>query len=153
MEALERHVANSRYCSHVSGPKGKERFTIEIVDNSEPARPKSSTTQQERSESWWTPFPSLIMRIALAIPVLGTIAALLQHSQRSTGLGDVDRDGYLHLLWTVLPALTMVLFSILSTFMDSSTRYLAPYAVLKRVVGSIFERSINLVFLDKLKSG
>lgn len=99
---------------------------------------------------------SLIMRIALAIPVLRIIAALetlLQRSQRNTGLGDVDRDGYLHLLWTVLPALTMVLFSILFTFMDSSTGYLAPYAMLKRVAGSTFERSINLVFLDKLKSG
>ncbi|KAJ5099694.1 hypothetical protein N7532_006695 [Penicillium argentinense] len=145
---LQTRLVGKHYCSHPT-PKGT---SIEITDDS---RRESQFDPNFGSDyATWKPFPARVGRIVIFILVSSTIAALetlLRVSQANNGLGDANLSNeYLHYSWTIVPALAMVGISLLFGSMDFNIRCLAPYAPLVRAEGAIFERSMNLSFLNSL---
>ncbi|OQE19427.1 hypothetical protein PENSTE_c015G01958 [Penicillium steckii] len=102
----------------------------------------------------WKPFPNFVGRIVIFILVLSAIPVLetlLRLSNTRDGLGDASLgNDYTHYLWTIIPALIMVAISLFFGSLDFNVRCLAPYAPLTRPKGALFERSLNLNFLDSL---
>ncbi|KAJ5995103.1 hypothetical protein N7481_002080 [Penicillium waksmanii] len=102
----------------------------------------------------WKPFPEMIGRIIIFILVLSAIVVLetlLRVSQTKDGLGDASSENeYMHYLWTMIPALAMVGIRLFFGSLDFNIRCLAPYAPLTKPKGALFERSMNLSFLDSL---
>ncbi|KAB8222876.1 hypothetical protein BDV33DRAFT_228967 [Aspergillus novoparasiticus] len=125
-------------------------FSIEIADD---GRGEFDLDYEDISLTW-RPFPSFIFRMITFIMVALVIAALeatLHVSQANNGLGDVSTDTYTHFIWTLVPALAMVLISLLFMSLDFNTRCLAPYADLRRAVeGSTFTQSMEINYLDSL---
>lgn len=147
-KTLQYRLIGKQYHSQ-STPKGT---SIEI---SEDGRRESRFDPQFGTEyREWKPFPALIGRIIIFVLVLSAIAVLeilLHISQARNGLGDASSTNeYMHYLWTIVPALIMVGISLLFSSIDFNIRCLAPYAPLNRHKGAIFERTMDLSFLDSL---
>ena len=110
----------------------------------------------ERRE--FSAYPKLLhpaQRLTVFVAMIGLIIGLdiaLQASERDGGLGDVptttDGAPYIHLLWTVLPALVFGLFTAFFVSNGFTIRSLAPYAALRRGDAS-FEQSMSLNLADK----
>lgn len=151
LEVLAERLGGRRYYSEHT----EEYLSIAAVDDTFNDRTKKDKDSFESADSVqeWKPFPNLIVRIVAFITVAMVIAALeigLHLSQRNRGLGDASSTETMHYLWTMLPALIMVIIGLFFTSMDFSTRCLAPYARLKHRTGAAFEQFMTVTFLDSL---
>ncbi|KAL2817893.1 hypothetical protein BDW59DRAFT_175315 [Aspergillus cavernicola] len=145
LDVLRHCLEDGRYWTH----RGLQGFSIEGF------QPEQSQAESDHREKYlaWRPFPSLIARILILIGVAAVIAGLevtLHMSQTHQGLGDVARDGYMHFLWTLLPAVIMVTIALLLASIDFNVRCLAPFAKLKSPGGATLQESLALDFLDTI---
>ncbi|KAE8312565.1 hypothetical protein BDV41DRAFT_577507 [Aspergillus transmontanensis] len=148
MGVLEGLLVGRKY--YTQWALGSNNFSIEIADD---GRGEFDLDYEDISLTW-RPFPGFIIRMITFITVALVITALeatLHVSQANNGLGDVSTDTYTHFIWTLVPALAMVLISLLFMSLDFNTRCLAPYADLRRAVeGSTFTQSMEINYLDSL---
>jgi hypothetical protein len=90
-----------------------------------------------------------VSMISVQIIIIGTIAALeiiLRISGASNDFVDVSDQQYIHLTWTILPALFFSLISMYFAAVDSEVRSLTPYYKLYK--GSSLSHMITLDLLD-----
>ncbi|KAJ6015673.1 hypothetical protein N7540_010264 [Penicillium herquei] len=102
----------------------------------------------------WSPFPNLTVRMIIFITVgclIGSLEAILQISQTNDGLGNVSSSsGTIHYIWTMIPALFMVLIGLAFSSMNSHARSLAPYVHLRDKYGTVSSQFMTLNFNDAL---
>jgi hypothetical protein len=95
----------------------------------------TSSTSVAEITTWWRPAVfSIYMKIALLILPLAVIACLeatFQRSTREDGLGDALLNQYWHYAWTLIPASTMTLVSLLYSSVTWSVALLDPYSILR----------------------
>lgn len=95
-----------------------------------------STADKSVSCDWWSPLSvRWWYRICLMTTILALVAALeviLQLSNRKRGLGYVRLDGYLKYTWSLLPTLVLVLVGLLFSMVDSTTRTLHAFHLLRK---------------------
>ncbi|KAK1656351.1 hypothetical protein BDP81DRAFT_20203 [Colletotrichum phormii] len=90
-------------------------------------------------------------RVPISILVLGIIGGLyytLSISETQEGLAYIDADGYLHLLWTSVPALVMLCVALYVGCCDSAYRGLATLSCLSLRPSSA--RLLDMSFLDMM---
>lgn len=147
-EILQARLVGKLYYSQPT-PKGT---SIELTDDGRRESHFDNSTETEYLA--WRPFPGIVGRVIIFILISLAIAVLeilLHLSQKHDGLGNApSADKDLHYAWTILPALTMIGISLLLGSIDFNIRCLAPYAPLTRPKGALFNRSLNLSFLDSL---
>lgn len=104
-------------------PKGMDEAMNSTVDKSVPC-------------DWWSPLSvRWWFRICLMTTILALVTALevlLQLSNRVRGLGYVSLDGYLKYTWNFLPTLVLVLVGLLYSMVDSTTRTLHAFHLLRK---------------------
>ncbi|GAB1199277.1 hypothetical protein APSETT444_008623 [Aspergillus pseudonomiae] len=151
---LEDRLKKSHYFSRTSA----EGFSIETVDNEQIYNEQSNifTTDKQKSPSSSAdskPFPSVFFRVAIFVTVASIIVVLevlLHISETQDGLADVTANKYMHYSWTLLPSLLMELIGLSFGSMSFNSRILAPYALLKRPSGAVFQNCMTVNFLDSL---
>ncbi|KAJ5356294.1 Protein of unknown function DUF3433 [Penicillium concentricum] len=145
MEDIHTRLAGRRYYLQ-STPRGTAILDISEDSNELEFEP---TTEYVA----WKPFPSFASRASGFVVIAMIIAALeivLHLSQTGNGIGDIAFNEYVHYLWTIIPALIMVLISMFYSTMDFNTRCLAPYARMKQSNGATIKDSLELSFMDTL---
>ncbi|KAI9923859.1 hypothetical protein MW887_008164 [Aspergillus wentii] len=145
LNVVQDSLMGGLYSSH-SGPDG---FAVRV--NEDP-RGKIAPIR-EYAAHIWRPFPRMSARVVIFILLVLVIAALesvLQVSQKNNGLGDVDTGGYIHFVWTLVPAVIMVSIAMTLSCIDFNTRCLAPYAQLRQKTGTLFHRSMTVDLLDTI---
>ena len=112
----------------------------------------SAEVQPDYVEPTYTfPFPQMlhplqrILMIILLTTIVVGLELSLQVSMRNNGLGPVDDDSYVHLLWTCGPALLLSLVWMYFGSVDLTLRTLAPYEALSRETAFEESASLNLV--------
>lgn len=97
---------------------------------------RKSTADKSVSCDWWSPLSvRWWFRICLMTTILALVTVLevlLQLSNQKRGLGYVNLDGYLKYTWNFLPTLVLVLVGLLYSMVDSTTRTLHAFHLLRK---------------------
>lgn len=100
-----------------------DNFEKPLADNSNP-------------REWWSPVSVRwwfrICLVTATLAVMIALEVLLQVSDRGKGLGDVSLDGYLKYTWSFLPNLVLVLVGLLFSMVDSTSRTLHPFQLMRK---------------------
>ncbi|KAJ5636429.1 uncharacterized protein N7484_009742 [Penicillium longicatenatum] len=132
-----------------------EGFCIAAVGDETKSHIEYNDTKLKPQKPQWSPLPNKMFRVIIFIVVTLLIVALetlLYFSQSNDGLGDVpSNDETIHYLWTMIPALVMVIIGLLFGSMDFNTRCLAPYVSLKHETGAS-SQFMAMDFLDSLST-
>ncbi|KAJ5945581.1 hypothetical protein N7454_002420 [Penicillium verhagenii] len=135
------------YRAHTRG------FCIAAVADETKSHTEYKITDLSLQKPQWSPLPNKVVRVVIFILVALIIVALetlLHFSQSKSGLAEVSSsDENIHYLWTMIPALVMVIIGLLFGSMDFNARCLAPYVSLKHNNGAS-SQFMALDFLDSL---
>ncbi|KAJ6005632.1 hypothetical protein N7451_003576 [Penicillium sp. IBT 35674x] len=130
-------------------------FCIAAVGDETKNHSDSNDTDLNSKKPQWSPLPNRMVRVVVFIVVALLIVALetlLYVSQSNNGLADVSSsDESIHYLWTMIPALVMVIIGLFFGSMDFNTRCLAPYVSLKLKTGAS-SQFMTVDFLDSLST-
>lgn len=151
LKGLSHSLQRRRYYTE-STPGG---FCIAAVGDETKSRSDHNGPEVNSQTPQWSPLPNKMIRVVVFIVVALLIVALetlLYFSQSKNGLADVSSsDEYIHYLWTMIPALAMVIIGLLFGSIDFNTRCLAPYIRLKRKTGAS-SQFMTVDFLDSLST-
>ncbi|KAJ5622129.1 hypothetical protein N7528_005361 [Penicillium herquei] len=130
-------------------------FSIAAVNHdAKRCAPRENLPDSKILNPKWSPFPNLTVRVIIFITVgclIGALEAVLQISQTNDGLGNVSSSsGTIHYIWTMIPALVMVLIGLVFSSMNSHARSLAPYVHLRDEPGTKSSQFMTLNFNDAL---
>lgn len=130
-------------------------FCIAAVGDETKGHSDSNDSEPTPKKPQWSPLPNKMVRVVIFAVVALLIVALetlLYFSQSNDGLADVpSSDEAIHYLWTMIPALVMVIIGLLFGSMDFNTRCLAPYVSLKHKTGAS-SQFMTVDFLDSLST-
>ncbi|KAJ6102274.1 hypothetical protein N7486_004701 [Penicillium sp. IBT 16267x] len=130
-------------------------FCIAAVGDESKSHSEYNGTDLNSQNPQWSPLPNNMVRVVVFIVVALLIVALeslLYFSQSNNGLADVSSsDETIHYLWTMIPALIMVIIGLLFGSMDFNARCLAPYVSLKHKTGAS-SQFMTVDFLDSLST-
>ncbi|KAJ5938925.1 hypothetical protein N7466_002059 [Penicillium verhagenii] len=144
------HLLQKRcyYTEHTPGG-----FCIAAVGDGTKTHSEYKGTDLSLQKPQWSPLPNKIFRVVIFILVVLIIVALetlLHFSQTKSGLVEVSSSSEnIHYLWTMIPALVMVIIGLLFGSMDFNARCLAPYVSLKHNNGAS-SQFMTVDFLDSL---
>ncbi|KAJ5731120.1 uncharacterized protein N7483_005628 [Penicillium malachiteum] len=130
-------------------------FSIAAMDDdTKICAPCENLPDHKTQNPKWSPFPNSTVRMIVFIVVgclIAALEAILQISQRDDGLGNVSSSsGIVHYIWTMIPALVMVLIGLAFSSMNSHARSLAPYVHLRDESGTASSQFMTLNFNDAL---
>ncbi|KAB2569610.1 hypothetical protein BFW01_g12268 [Lasiodiplodia theobromae] len=96
---------------------------------------KTETDEMDQGK-WWHPLPLTLwfrgLLVAIAIAIIVALEVLLQASDKHNGLADVVLEGYQKYAWTLIPSLVMASIGLAFSLVDSITRALHPFHLLRR---------------------
>lgn len=100
---------------------------------------------------WWRPFGATIKARTIALTIITVVIValevVLRVSQHNDGLANVGVEGYIHYVWSYIPALVMVGIGLLFGTLDMSTKIFAPFSRLK--LGRATSQDLFVNFLGK----
>ncbi|KAJ5656634.1 hypothetical protein N7507_008584 [Penicillium longicatenatum] len=130
-------------------------FCIAAVGDETKSHSENKETDFNPQKPQWSPLPNKMVRVVVFIVVgllIVALEVLLYFSQSKNGLAEVSSsDDTIHYLWTMIPALIMVIIGLLFGSMDFNTRCLAPYVSLKLKTGAA-SQFMTVDFLDSLST-
>ena len=124
-----------------------------FLDLKTPAESKLTPKEREAADWASTTYSGLLVTtwfrcilFVLLVGVIGGLVFLLRKSQASNGIATIEDDEYLHLLWTSLPTLIMVIVSISIVSANGAVRNLAIYSALS--TRSVTSRELDVALID-----
>lgn len=138
MEDLRSLLSQYEYRTVVQDRSGTFTFSIQGLPK-DAANPKSHHMERSRtleSFQWWRPW--VLSRRAMAIYLISPVAAIialevaLRHSNKNSGLGNVNPESLTRYAWIYIPTLVFVLIGTLYNSVDFELELSAPYYALSK---------------------